>query len=128
VRGIHPTELDEGGAYAMGRAYVEQFEPKRIAVGRDMRVSGPVLSQALISGIRDQGADVVDIGLVSTDALYFAVGNYDYPAGVLITASHNPANYNGFKLMLGKKSFFGQDIQRWDGPPPTEAAIRQFLG
>ena len=63
-----------------------------------MRVSGPALSASLIDGIRDQGADVVDLGLVSTDALYFAVGKYGYPAGVMITASHNPPEYNGFKI------------------------------
>ena len=57
-----------------------------------------LLSSSLIDGIRDQGADVTDIGLVSTDALYFAVGKYGFPAGVMITASHNPAEYNGFKL------------------------------
>ena len=69
-----------------------------VVVGRDMRVSGPALSAALIDGLRDQGANVTDIGLVSTDTLYFAVGKYGYQAGVMITASHNPAAYNGFKI------------------------------
>jgi phosphomannomutase len=63
-----------------------------------MRVSGPLLASALIEGIRDQGADVTDIGLISTDGLYFAVGKFGFPAGVMVTASHNPAEYNGFKL------------------------------
>jgi phosphomannomutase len=85
-------------AYAIGRAMVASLELDEVAVGRDMRVSGPALSAALIDGIRDQGADVTDIGLVSTDALYFVVGRFGYSAGVMVTASHNPAKYNGFKI------------------------------
>jgi phosphomannomutase len=85
-------------AYAIGRALVASLELDDVAVGRDMRVSGPALSAALIDGIRDQGADVTDIGLVSTDALYFVVGRFGYSAGVMVTASHNPAKYNGLKI------------------------------
>ena len=64
VRGIYPTELDEEGAYTIGRAYVEQFEPRRIAVGRDMRLSGPQMQEAVMQGAADAGADVLDLGLV----------------------------------------------------------------
>src|SRR5690606_31223271 len=98
IRGIVPQELNPDIAYRIGRAMVSFLDVDEVAVGRDMRVSGPTLQQALMDGIRDQGANVVDIGLVSTDTLYFAVGKYDYPAGVMITASHNPASYNGFKI------------------------------
>ena len=98
VRGVVPTELTPDIAYRIGRAMVTYLGCGQVAVGRDMRVSGPALSAALIDGIRDQGADVVDLGLVSTDALYFAVGKFGFPAGVMITASHNPAEYNGFKI------------------------------
>ena len=98
IRGIVPQELNPDIAYRIGRALVVFLKPDQVVVGRDMRVSGPLLSAALIDGIRDQGADVVDIGMVSTDALYFAVGKYGFPAGVMITASHNPAAYNGFKI------------------------------
>ncbi len=98
VRGVVPDELTSDVAYRIGRAIVTYLGCDQIAVGRDMRVSGPALSGALIDGLRDQGADVVDLGLVSTDALYFAVGKYGFPAGVMITASHNPAKYNGFKI------------------------------
>jgi phosphomannomutase len=98
VRGIVPDELTPEIAYRIGRALVLTLSPDNVVVGRDIRLSGPALSAALIDGIRDQGADVTDIGLVSTDALYFAVGCYGYAAGVMITASHNPAEYNGFKI------------------------------
>ncbi|MEJ7837655.1 MAG: phosphomannomutase/phosphoglucomutase [Thermomicrobiales bacterium] len=98
IRGIVPGELNADLAYRVGRALVAYLVVDTVAVGRDMRLSGPLLSAALIDGIRDQGADVIDIGLVSTDTLYFAVGKYGYPAGVMITASHNPAEYNGFKI------------------------------
>jgi phosphomannomutase len=98
VRGIVPQELNPDIAYRIGRALVSFLGTDQVVVGRDMRVSGPKLQAALMDGIRDQGADVIDIGLVSTDTLYFAVGKYDYPAGVMITASHNPAAYNGFKI------------------------------
>lgn len=98
VRGIVPDELTPDVAYRIGRAMVVHLVCDDVAVGRDMRVSGPALAAALIDGIRDQGADVADLGLVSTDALYFAVGKFGYPAGVMITASHNPAEYNGFKI------------------------------
>lgn len=98
VRGIVPDELTPEIAYRIGRGLVQHLGVDEVAVGRDMRVSGPALSAALIEGIRDQGADVTDFGLVSTDALYFAVGKFGFRAGVMITASHNPSEYNGFKI------------------------------
>jgi len=98
VRGLIPQELNPDIAYRIGRAVVAFLDVADVVVGRDMRVSGPGLSGALIDGLRDQGANVVDIGLVSTDALYFAVGKLGFGAGIMITASHNPANYNGFKI------------------------------
>jgi phosphomannomutase len=98
IRGTYPDQLDEGIAYKVGRALGEYLKPEKVAVGRDMRLSSPGLCKELIRGITDSGADVVDIGLVSTDCLYFAVGKYGYDAGVMITASHNPPQYNGFKM------------------------------
>jgi len=98
IRGIVPDELTPEIAYNIGRAIVVYLGVDEVAVGRDMRVSGPALVGGLIDGIRDQGADVVDLGLVSSDALYFAVGRFGYCAGVMITASHNPPAYNGFKI------------------------------
>jgi phosphomannomutase len=99
VRGIYPTELDEDGAYAIGRAYVEQFEPRRIAVGHDMRVSSPTMAKSLIRGATDAGANVLDLGLVGTEMVYFAVGDLELDGGVAVTASHNPKEYTGMKIV-----------------------------
>jgi phosphomannomutase len=99
VRGIYPDELDEEGAYAIGRAYVEQFEPRRIAVGRDMRLSAPAMASAAMEGAADAGADVVDIGMVGTEMLYCAVGELGLEGGIAVTASHNPKEYTGMKIV-----------------------------
>ena len=99
VRGVYPTELDEEGAYAVGRAYVEQFEPQRIAVGRDMRLSSPKIAQAVIEGAADGGADIKDIGLVGTEMVYFAVGELGLDGGIAVTASHNSKEYTGMKIV-----------------------------
>ena len=99
VRGLHPSELDEEGAYAIGRAFVEQFEPSSIAVGRDMRISSPAMAAALIEGAADAGADVLDLGLVGTEMVYFAVGELGLDGGVCVTASHNPKEYTGMKIV-----------------------------
>jgi phosphomannomutase len=99
VRGLYPSELDEDGAYRIGRAYVEQFEPRRIAVGRDMRLSSPAMVQAAIDGAADAGADVVDLGLVGTEMVYFAVGDLGLDGGIAVTASHNPKEYTGMKIV-----------------------------
>jgi phosphomannomutase len=99
VRGIYPDELDEAGAYSIGRAYVEEFEPRRIAVGHDMRLSSPAMSQAVMRGAAESGADVVDLGLVGTEMVYFAVGELGLDGGVAVTASHNPKQYTGMKIV-----------------------------
>ncbi len=99
VRGIYPDELDEVGAYAIGRAYVEHFEPRRIAVGRDMRLSAPAMASAAIEGAADAGSDVVDIGMVGTEMLYCAVGELGLEGGIAVTASHNPKEYTGMKIV-----------------------------
>src|SRR5262245_64698957 len=93
IRGIYPAELDEDGAYAIGRAYVEQFEPRRIAVGRDMRRSAPAMAKAAMEGAADGGAEVLDLGMVGTEMVYFAVGELGLDGGIAVTASHNPQDY-----------------------------------
>ena len=99
VRGIYGAELDEEGAQAIGRAFVEVFEPKRIAVGHDMRVSSPAMAEAVIAGAAEAGADVLELGLVGTEMVYFAVGELGLDGGVAVTASHNPKEYTGMKIV-----------------------------
>ena len=99
VRGVYPAELDEDGAYRVGRAYVEEFEPRTIAVGRDMRLSAPAMAAAVIEGAAGGGTDVLDIGMVGTEMLYHAVGDLDLDGGVCVTASHNPGQYTGMKIV-----------------------------
>jgi phosphomannomutase len=99
IRGIYPDELDEAGAHAIGRAYVEEFEPRRIAVGRDMRLSAPAMSDAVMRGAAEAGSDVLDLGLVGTEMVYFAVGELGLDGGIAVTASHNPKEYTGMKIV-----------------------------
>src|SRR6478735_10899684 len=101
VRGIYPAEIDEDGARAIGRAFVEEFAPKRIAVGHDMRVSSPGMAAAAILGAAEAGADVLDLGLVGTEMVYFAVGELGLDGGIAVTASHNPKDYTGLKIVRG---------------------------
>jgi phosphomannomutase len=101
VRGIHPSELDEDGAYRIGRAYVQHFEPRTIAVGRDMRVSSPSMAAAVMAGAADGGAEILDLGMVGTEMLYYAVGERGLDGGIVVTASHNPKEYTGMKIVRG---------------------------
>lgn len=98
IRGIYPTELNEEIAYLIGRAFVTFLGAQTVIVGRDMRTSGPGIFEAVTRGITDQGADVADIGMVSTDQYYFACAELGLP-GMMVTASHNPKQYNGFKMV-----------------------------
>ncbi|HLJ08744.1 MAG TPA: phosphomannomutase/phosphoglucomutase, partial [Acidimicrobiia bacterium] len=99
VRAVYPTELDAEGAYATARAFVEVFDPERIAVGRDMRLSSPEIARAVIEGAADGGAHVVDLGLVGTEMVYFATGYLGLDGGIMVTASHNPKQYTGLKIV-----------------------------
>jgi phosphomannomutase len=99
IRGIHPDELDEDGGHRIGRAFVDVFQGDSIAVGRDMRLSSPTMAGAAIAGSREGGTDVVDIGMVGTEMLYFAVGFLGLDGGIMVTASHNPKEYTGFKIV-----------------------------
>src|SRR5918997_950879 len=100
IRGRYPDALNENVARKIGRAYVSflGLSGSRVVVARDMRLSGEALEEAFIEGVTQAGADVLDLGLVSTAALYFAVGHLEEPGGAMITASHNPKDYNGLKL------------------------------
>jgi len=98
IRGLYPDELDEALAEKIGAAAGTFFEGKTIAVGRDMRRSGPALAEAIIRGLTRVGRDVVDIGAVTSPMVTFAVARFGYDGGMMVTASHNPAKYNGIKL------------------------------
>ena len=99
VRGVYPSEINETAARLIGRAFVAYLNASRIAVSRDMRVSSPALAQAFIAGALEQGADVVDYGMCATDMLYFGVVRDGLEGGAQITASHNPKQYNGVKMV-----------------------------
>ena len=97
IRGVYGKELNEDLAYKIGQAAVKLFNSD-IVVGYDMRFSSPHLVKALEKGITDSGFNVIDVGLCSTPMFYFAVAFYKHKAGIMVTASHNPKQYNGFKF------------------------------
>lgn len=99
VRAIIPDELDKEGAVRIGQVLVEMFKPKTVAIGHDMRISADDIAGGLKEGVLKQGADVIDLGLISTDMAYFAAGKYAYDLALSVSASHNPPEYNGFKLV-----------------------------
>lgn len=98
IRGLVPSELDADLARKIGHAFTRRIEAKRLVIGRDMRTHSPEIQAAVIEGMLDAGADVVDIGLASTPMAYFAIGSQDCDGGLVVTASHNPGEYNGMKL------------------------------
>lgn len=102
IRGIYPGEINAEGVYKIAQAYAIFLQPKKVALGRDVRLSSPELHQAACQGLIDAGVDVVDIGEVSTDMMYFAVAFYNLDGGLTITASHNPREYNGIKMVREK--------------------------
>ncbi|MGI6093680.1 MAG: phosphomannomutase, partial [Negativicutes bacterium] len=99
IRGKVPDELNEELAYRVGRAYVEIFKAKKVAVGRDIRLTGAAIRAALVKGLTEGGCDVVDIGICGTEMIYFATAHLKLDGGIMITASHNPQDYNGMKLV-----------------------------
>src|SRR5438132_670329 len=102
IRGVYPDDLDEEAYYRIAKAYTYLFRPKTMVVGMDARESSPKLKDALTSGFVDAGVNVVDIGGITTDMLYFAVGSSDYSGGIVVSASHNPRKYNGAKMVREK--------------------------
>jgi phosphomannomutase len=99
IRGIYPDQFDEDAAYRIARAYAQKMKPKLTVVGHDMRTSGPALLGPVMQGIMDEGGDVINIGLTTTPMYYYSVCVLDADAGIQITASHNPEQYNGVKLV-----------------------------
>jgi len=133
IRGLVPSQLHPEIARRIGRAFVDYLGARRIAVGRDCRLSSPELADAFVLGARSQGASVVDVGVVGTDVLYFAVGRGDLDGGAIVTASHNPSEWNGLKLVRrGALALSGdagiREIREWlaagryaEAAPPTGA-------
>ncbi|HET9355352.1 MAG TPA: phosphomannomutase/phosphoglucomutase, partial [Sphingomicrobium sp.] len=114
VRGIVGETLNEADAYAIGRGYsslASEEGARRVAVGRDGRTHSPELEAALVRGLTEGGLDVVRIGMGPSPMLYFATHHLDVDGGIQVTGSHNPAGYNGFKLLLNGRSVFGEEIQ-----------------
>jgi phosphomannomutase len=99
LRGRIPSELNDDVAYRVGRGYAEFLSPKRVVVGRDIRLSSPALADALCRGLTDSGVDVYDIGVCGTEGVYFATFDGGYDGGIMVTASHNPPDYNGMKFV-----------------------------
>ena len=134
IRGVVGSDLTEEAARSLGRAYAALLRERgvsgEVAVGRDNRPSGKALHDALVQGLTDAGTNVVDIGVVPTPLLYWSLHHLGVAGGIQITGSHNPPEYNGFKLCLGTESLHGHDIQhlleliRSNAAPSGEAGVR----
>ncbi len=133
IRGRVPSELNEDLARAIGRAYAQRFQPKKVVVARDMRLSSDAIAGALISGLNDSGVDVIDLGLGGTEMVYFGAFHLEsegVDGGIAVTASHNPADYNGMKLVQkGSVPISGdsglKDVERLAEANHFEPAARQ---
>ena len=135
IRGLYPEQLDTAAAEAIGRAFATFLEPSEVVVGRDMRLSSPAVFEAVVRGLTVQGADVIDIGMVSTDHYYFACASRGRP-GMMVTASHNPPAYTGFKMVRDMPYLLSgdagiQDLRRIVAeeafaPTPTQGKVRQL--
>src|SRR5262245_24430392 len=122
IRGTVPDQLDPAVARALGVAFATFAPVPRVIVGRDMRPSGVELADAFAQGVMRQGVDVVDVGLVSTDLIYFAAGRFDAP-GAMFTASHNPAQYNGLEFWIAGARPFGAESVLSDVKAVAEAVV-----
>ncbi len=134
LRGRIPTELNEDVAYRVGRGFAQFLAPKRVVVGRDIRLSSGALAAALTRGLTEGGADVDDIGVCGTEGVYFAVFHGGYDGGIMVTASHNPADYNGMKFVRESSKPISadtglQDIRRFAEagayPKPARLGVRR---
>jgi len=135
IRGLYPGQLHAEVARRVGRAFVDYLGARRIAVGRDCRTSSPELAAAFVEGARSEGAEVTDVGVVGTDVLYYGVARHDLDGGAIVTASHNPKEWNGLKLVRrGALALSGdagiREIREWlgegryaDRPPVTGALL-----
>jgi len=142
IRGLSPSQIDGEVARRVGRAFIDYLGARRIAVGHDMRASSPEIAEGFIRGVRSQGTAVLDVGTVGTDMLYFAVARENLEGGAIITASHNPKEWNGIKMVRrGAEALSGdagiKEIKEWVlagryaddpgdvGPPVEKKDIRE---
>ena len=115
IRGIYPEQIDEEAYYRIAKAYVYLFKPKTMVVGMDARTSSPPLKASLVRGFLDAGVDVVDIGQITTDMLYYTVGaSEEYSGGAVVSASHNPKEYNGLKMVREKAAAISSETGLFD--------------
>ncbi len=114
IRGVYPDDINEEDYYRIAKGYVYLFKPKTMVVGMDARASSPPLKASLIRGFLDAGVDVVDIGQITTDMLYFTVGAFPYSGGIVVSASHNPKQYNGMKMVKEKAAAISSDTGLFD--------------
>jgi phosphomannomutase len=114
IRGIYPNEVNEDVFYKITRGYVSLFNPKNVAVGMDVRLSSPLLAESVIKALLESGVDVLDVGGVTTDMIYFAVGSLDCSGGIIVSASHNPREYNGMKMVREKVAAISSDTGLFD--------------
>src|SRR5215204_2106576 len=115
IRGIYPQDIDEEAYYRIAKGYVYLFKPKTMVVGMDARLSSPQLKAGLTRGFLDAGVDVVDIGQITTDMLYYTVGaSSEYSGGIVVSASHNPVQYNGMKMVREKATAISSDTGLFD--------------
>lgn len=115
IRGIYEKDLKGDFAYYLGKSfgtYLKRQGKKSVSVGGDNRLTTPELKEKLIEGLFSTGCEIYDIGIVPTPVLYFSVHYYNFDAGIMVTASHNPPEYNGFKMVVGEKSIYGEEIQK----------------
>jgi phosphomannomutase len=124
VRGKVPSELNPEIAYAIGRAYAKCIKPKKVCVGYDIRLSGPDLAQALAQGMNEEGVEVVHLGMVGTEMVYFATAFYGYDGGIMITASHNPPEYNGMKMVRDESRPISGDTGLFDIEAEADALLK----
>lgn len=142
VRGVVPSELNPEIAYAIGRAFADETGAKTVCCGYDIRLSGPELLKALSKGLCDAGVDVVDLGMIGTEMVYFATAHYQWDGGVMITASHNPPQYNGMKMVrsesrpisgdsglkdIERNSFLKQFARTGNGQVSKQNIYKEFI-
>ncbi|MGI8922835.1 MAG: phosphomannomutase [Fimbriimonadales bacterium] len=128
VRGKVPSELNADIAYRIGRALADETGAKTCAIGHDIRLSSKEISDALARGLSNAGVDVFDIGLCGTEMIYFSTAHYGYDAGVMITASHNPPEYNGMKIVREKSKPISGDSGLWEIERRTREGVFERSG